>query len=326
MSKLATESLNQNVLFKNKHPSEHDSRIEILAGLQQKQKSINPKYFYDTFGSELFERITKQPEYYPARTERAIYTQYANAIAEYCGENSVLIEPGSGSSEKVRLLLDALKPAAYVPMDIAKEFLQRSAVKLAQEFPWLNVHAVCSDFNIQDHAPEGLPEGKRVVFYPGSTLGNMSPNAAKQFLMNLRPWLNHDGGMLIGIDLHKPTVTLTAAYNDINGVTSAFNLNVLNHINRLMDSNFDLSHFAHEAFYNVALQRIEMHLRSKLNHIVRVGDSAIAFSKGETIHTENSYKYTQKSFESLADDAGFKVSKSWLDDKQLFSVHYLELK
>jgi len=325
MSDFATALLTENVFFKNQQPGEQDSRTEILDGLHQNQKTINPKYFYDTYGSELFERITRLPEYYPTRTERSLYVKHADAIAELCGESCVMIEPGSGSSEKVRLLLDALKPRAYVPMDIAKEFLQRSALKLGKEFSWLNVHAVCADFGKYDEAPEGLPEGKRVIFYPGSTLGNMTPEMAKQFLVDLRPWLGQDGGMLIGIDLHKSSNTLTAAYNDRDGVTAAFNLNVLNHINRLTNSNFDQKSFSHRAFYNVELQRIEMHLESNIDHIVRVGDTAIAFAEGETIHTENSYKYTQESFEKLAEDAGLRVSQSWLDDKQLFSVHYLEL-
>jgi len=326
MSELATALLlTENVFFKNQQLDEKSSHTEILAGLYQKQKNINPKFFYDTHGSELFERITKLPEYYPTRTERTLYVKHANEIAEYCGQNCVLIEPGSGSSEKVRLLLESLKPTAYVPMDIAKEFLQRSAVKLGKEFSWLNIHAVCADFGSYGEAPKGLPEGKRVIFYPGSTLGNMTPDTAKQFLIDLRPWLGHDGGMLIGIDLHKPADILTAAYNDKEGVTAAFNLNVLNHINRLTNSNFDLTNFSHRAFYNVTLQRIEMHLESNLDHIVRVGDSAISFAKGETIHTENSYKYTQESFEQLAEEAGFRVRQSWLDDKQLFSIHYLEL-
>jgi len=326
MSEFATSLLTENVFFKNQQPGEQDSRSEILDGLHLKQKTINPKYFYDTHGSELFERITKLPEYYPARTERSLYVKYANNIAQYSGENCVLIEPGSGSSEKVRLLLEHLKPRAYVPMDIAKAFLQRSAVKLGQEFPWLNIHAVCADFGGYDEAPDGLPEGKRVIFYPGSTLGNMTPGSAKKFLNSLRPWLGHDGGMLIGIDLHKSTSRLTAAYNDLEGVTAEFNLNVLNHLNSLIGSNFDIKNFSHRAFYNLELQRIEMHLDSKLDHIVRVGESAIAFAKGESIHTENSYKYTKESFNNLVEEAGFKVCESWLDDEQLFSIHYLELR
>ncbi len=327
MSEDATALLYENVLFKNMHPGDNDSCIEILAGLNQKQKTINPKYFYDTHGSELFERITLLPEYYLSRTERSLYVQHADAIADFCGKSCVLIEPGSGSSEKVRLLLESLKPSAYIPMDIAKDFLQQSAIKLGKEFPWLNVNAVCadfSDFGDSGKAPEGLPEGKRVIFYPGSTLGNMTPDNAKQFLKNLRQWVNHDGGILIGIDLHKSTHTLTAAYNDRDGVTAEFNLNVLNHINTLTNSNFEVTNFCHRAFYNLDFQRIEMHLESNIDHIVRLGESAISFAKGETIHTENSYKYTQESFRALAEDSGFCVRKSWLDDKHLFSVHYLD--
>jgi dimethylhistidine N-methyltransferase len=324
MPELAKASSNENVFFKNEHPSENNSRIEILSGLYQKQKTINPKYFYDTYGSELFERITELPEYYPARTERSIYRQYASKMAEYCGQNCVLIEPGSGSSEKVRLLLNAIKPSAYVPMDIAKDFLKRSALKLGQEFPWLNIHAVCADFGQYDKAPEGLPDGKRVVFYPGSTLGNMTPEAAKQFLQQLRQWVGLKGGMLLGVDLHKSTDKLTAAYNDNAGITAEFNLNALNNINRLTRSNFDVNNFRHRAFYNVNLRRIEMHLESNSDHIVRVGDSAIVFEEGETIHTENSYKYTLQSFRTLVESAGFNVCQSWLDDEELFSVHYLE--
>jgi dimethylhistidine N-methyltransferase len=325
MSELATALLSENVNFKNKHPGKNNSFIEILAGLHQKQKTIDPKYFYDTRGSELFERITTSPEYYPTRIERSLYTQHADSMAEYCGKSCVLIEPGSGSSEKVRLLLESFKPTAYVPMDIAKDFLQHSAIKLGKEFSWLNVHAVCADFGNYDEAPKGLPEGKRVIFYPGSTLGNMTPDIAKQFLRNLSTWLGCDGGILIGIDLHKSTETLTAAYNDREGITAEFNLNALNHINTLTNSNFNVNNFSHQAFYNVELQRIEMHLESNCDHIVRLGESAIAFSEGETIHTENSYKYTQESFQELAEDAGFTVQQSWLDDQQLFSVHYLDL-
>ena len=166
------------VVFENRHPRSSDKHTEILAGLLQEQKSIDPKYFYDTRGSELFEQITDLPEYYPTRTERQILKSNANAMAECCGQNCVLIEPGSGSSEKVRLLLDTFEPAAYVPMDISAEFLKRSAIKLGGEYPWLHIHAVCTDFANQQEVPEGLPAGKRVVFYPGSTLGNMKPSEA----------------------------------------------------------------------------------------------------------------------------------------------------
>ncbi len=323
---LALDELHlENVVLSNLHPPASDKRAEILSGLQQKQKSIDPKYFYDTRGSELFEQITDLPEYYPTRTERQILSRDAKAMAECCGQNCVLIEPGSGSSEKVRLLLDTLKPTAYVPMDISADFLKQSAIQLAQEYPWLKVHAVYADFANQKKEPEGLPAGKRVVFYPGSTLGNMRPHDAIGFLRNLAHWLNQDGGVLIGIDMHKSTRILEAAYNDKQGTTALFNLNVLSNINTLMNADFDINRFSHQAFYNEEKFRIEMHLVSKVDQVVKLGDTNITFARGETIHTENSYKYTPESFREIARSAGFVIRSSWSDQQKLFSVHYLEL-
>jgi len=323
---VSNEEQLDNVVFSNLHPSGVDKHKEILSGLQNRQKSIDSKYFYDIRGSELFEQITELPEYYPTRTERQILIRDAKAMAEFCGQNCVLIEPGSGSSEKVRLLLDTLRPSTYVPMDISDDFLKQSAVQLAEEYPWLNVHAVCTDFVHQEKAPEGLPAGKRVVFYPGSTLGNMRPADASAFLGNLGHWLNQDGGVLIGIDMHKSTRILEAAYNDEQGVTAAFNLNILSNINTLMNANFDIRQFDHHAFYNEEKYRIEMHLVSKAEQMVKLGDTNISFTRGETIHTENSYKYTPESFKEIAQDAGFAINSSWTDEQKLFSVHYLELR
>lgn len=320
----STKSPPDNVVFSDLHPSGGDKRSEILNGLQQEQKTIDPKYFYNARGSSLFEQITGLPEYYPTRTERQILKRDAKAMAELCGEDCVLIEPGSGSSEKVRLLLDTLKPAAYVPMDISSDFLKRSAIQLAEEYPWLSIHAVCTDFAKQKKEPEGLPAGKRVVFYPGSTLGNMKPDDAVEFLRNLGPWLNRDGGVLIGIDMHKSTRILEAAYNDQQGVTALFNLNILRNINVLMGANFDTGHFTHQAFYNEEKYRIEMHLVSEIDQVVKLADTRVSFTRGETIHTENSYKYTQESFLDIARRAGFSIQSSWSDEQQLFGVHYLE--
>ena len=322
----SSRSLSQldKVVFENRHPRSSDKHTEILAGLLQEQKSIDPKYFYDTRGSELFEQITNLPEYYPTRTERQILKSNAKTMAECCGQNCVLIEPGSGSSEKVRLLLDTLEPAAYVPLDISAEFLKNSAIKLGEEYPWLHVHAVCTDFSNQQDLPGDLPAGKRVVFYPGSTLGNMNPSEASTFLKHLGRWLKDDGGILIGIDMHKSPQILHAAYNDQQAVTAAFNLNILSNINVLTGSEFDLGNFSHKAFYNQEEYRIEMYLVSKLDQVVRVSDTDISFSRGETIHTENSYKYTVESFQKIAHRAGLTIRSSWLDDQYLFSVHYLE--
>lgn len=314
-----------NVVFSDLHPRVGNRRQEIISGLKKKQKSIDPKFFYDIRGSELFEQITELPEYYPTRTERQILKSDAKAMAEFCGQNCVLIEPGSGSSEKVRLLLGSLKPAAYVPMDISAKFLKQSAIQLAEEYPWLKVHAVCSDFSKQEKDPDGIPLGKRVIFYPGSTLGNMQPVDAIGFLNNLGHWLNRDGGVLIGIDMHKSTRILESAYNDEQGITALFNLNILNNINNIVGSNFDTGHFSHQAFYNEKKYRIEMHLVSKVDQVVELGDTKLQFVRGETIHTENSYKYTPESFREIVHRAGFAIRSSWTDEEQLFSVHYLEL-
>lgn len=312
-----------NVFFQDQQPAPGDSRAELMAGLQRQQKQINPKYFYDAQGSELFEQITQLHEYYPTRTEMAILTRHAEEIATCCGSDCVLIEPGSGSSEKVRLILDTLRPAAYVPLDISAEFLYESAVKLGREFPWLNIRAICADFADPWQVRTELPIGRRVIFYPGSTIGNMDPQDAQDFLSNLRQWIGDDGGVLIGVDLQKSEQVLHAAYNDSQGVTAEFNLNILNSMNKLTGANFNPDDFSHRAFYNQELNRIEMHLVSKELQTVNVNGLAIEFDKGETLHTENSYKYSLQSFTDLSNAAGFTLKQSWLDEEKLFSVHYL---
>jgi dimethylhistidine N-methyltransferase len=235
----------------------------------------------------------------------------------------VVIEPGSGSSEKVRLLLEALAPSAYVPLDISSEFLQQAVLKLGEEFPWLQIHAICADFASDWSLPEELPAGKRIVFYPGSTIGNLEPSAAAAFLKRMRQWMRHGGAMLVGVDLHKSTERLNAAYNDASGVTADFNLNLLRHLGEVLDAGFDLDKFRHRAFYDESRRRIEMHLESKVSHVVRGDGVSFEFAEGETIHTENSYKYTLDSFTELAATAGFTVQRSWLDEDALFSVNYL---
>jgi|TARA_B110000971_G_scaffold33988_1_gene31765 dimethylhistidine N-methyltransferase len=321
----ATAEELSNVLFEDQQPAPDDNRAELIEGLSRGQKQINPKYFYDQKGSELFEQITQQYEYYPARTEKSILINNASEIATYCGEDCVLIEPGSGSCEKVRLLLEKLKPAAYVPLDISADFLYQSAQKLGREFPWLNIHAICADFSDQWQARTELKSGRRVVFYPGSTIGNMEPRFAQAFLSNLREWIGFDGSVLIGVDLQKPDHLLNAAYNDTQGVTAEFNLNVLNSINNIVNSDFNLDNFSHQAFYNSDQNRIEMHLVSKNSQTVTIDGNTIQFETGETIHTENSYKYSLTSFTELSAAAGFTLEKSWLDENQLFSVHYLSV-
>jgi len=312
-----------NVYFEDRQPVPADCRAELLAGLQREQKQINPKYFYDVRGSRLFEQITQLDEYYLTRAEKSILIGHADEIAQCCQRSCVLIEPGSGNSEKVRLLLDAVRPAAYVPLDISAEFLYASALQLGREFPWLQVHAICADFSGPWQENADLPAGRRVVFYPGSTIGNLEPRDARQFLSGLRRLVGDDGGVVVGVDLHKSAHILNAAYNDAEGVTADFNLNILSAVNALTGANFRRQGFAHRAFYNEERQRIEMHLVSTEAQTVTVNGSAIEFRKGESLHTENSYKYSMEGFGALVAAAGFVPERSWFDEDGLFGVHYL---
>lgn len=312
------------VVFRNEHPDLSHSREEILAGLQTTQKTVNPKWFYDEYGSQLFDQITRLPEYYPTRTEVAILTENREQISARCGHGCLFIEPGSGSSEKVRILLDTLQPAAYVPMDISADFLQSAALELGGEYPWLDIYAVCADFNQGWSFLDALPAGKRVVFYPGSTIGNLEPKLAAEFLIRVRDMMGENGGALVGVDTHKSTDRLNAAYNDSQGITAKFNLNVLRRLNEVMDAEFEEDSFSHHAFYNTEVRRIEMHLVSEREQSVRCNGGTVEFALGETLHTESSYKYTAKSFAALVEAAGLKLVQSWMDVDELFSVHYLE--
>lgn len=312
-----------NLSFENLQPNFGDCKKEILQSLRARQKQLSPKFFYDQRGSELFEEITRQPEYYPTRTEISILKDNAQAISEQVGRHALLIEPGSGNSEKVRYLINDLEPSAYVAMDISEDFLLSSAMQLAQEYPWLQVHGVCADFNQTWQPPEYLQQDRRVVFYPGSTLGNLEPTQALNFLVRKRNLVGSNGGLLIGVDQHKSQDILNAAYNDANKVTEAFNLNALDCVNELLAGDFDVNNFRHKAFYNTQHQRIEMHLECLVNHRVNLDNQRITFKAGETIHTENSYKYTPEQFAQLAQQAGFSLVKRWSDSDDLFSVYYL---
>lgn len=312
-----------NVRFSDLHPTLEDGAESVLAGLRQSQKSLNPMWFYDKRGSELFDDITRLPEYYPTRTERALLEKHAVSIASACGVGGLLIEPGSGSSEKVRLLLDALEPALYVPVDISAEFLFEAATKLGSEFDWLQIHAVCADFNQSWAFVEQMPEIQRTIFYPGSTIGNLEPDMAATFLSKLASLIGEDGGVLIGVDTHKATAILDAAYNDSAGVTAAFNLNILRRLNEMLHADFIESNFDHRAFYNEALHRIEMHLVSSIDQRVHCAGEVFSFAKGESIHTESSYKYSREAFTSLAQKSQLRIEQSWLDESKMFSLHYL---
>ena len=302
-----------------------DAREDILSGLLSTQKYLNPKYFYDQRGSELFEAITRTSEYYPTRTERRLLQRHAADIANWCRSDAIMLEPGSGSCEKVRLLLEAIHPQLYVPMDISGEFLRQSALKLAAEYPWLKVRAICSDFSGQSLLPELDTDSQKVVFYPGSTIGNMSPEQALIFLRRLSKDMQPGDLLILGVDLRKDPEILNAAYNDAQGITAEFNLNILNHVNQITGGDFNVADFSHQAFFNETDSRIEMHLVSRKEQVVHCAGRDLHFSRGERIHTENSYKYSLEEISELAANAGFLRRESWLDDGALFSVNLLEI-
>ncbi|GAA0197346.1 L-histidine N(alpha)-methyltransferase [Kangiella japonica] len=301
-------------------------QAEILTGLQAEQKFINPKFFYNHRGSKLFEKITQLDEYYPTRTERLILQSRAGAIAKYIDKQSLIVEPGAGSCKKIEYLLEAIHPNIYVPQDVSEEFLKRSAERLSEDYPWLTVSPVVSDFSDPIELPAEVSNLTKYVFYPGSTIGNFEPDDAQHFLSQMRQLVGEAGGMILGVDLHKDNETLHAAYNDKSGVTAEFNLNTLAHINQILGANFKLEAFEHLALYNSQKKRIEMYLKSLESASYEVLGETVSFEKGELIHTEHSYKYTLDGIAELANKSGFKLEQSWLDDDELFSVNYLRAK
>ncbi|MSQ19871.1 MAG: L-histidine N(alpha)-methyltransferase [Betaproteobacteria bacterium] len=298
-------------------------RDDVLRGLAAPQKAIPPKYFYDEHGSALFERICALPEYYPMRTEMAIMQGNIGAIAEALGPRCGLIEFGSGASLKTCILIEQLQPPVYIPIDISESALRAATATLAARYRWLNIGAVCGDFTHPINMPDfGAVEIRRkVAFFPGSTIGNFTQEEALAFMRLTRLMVGKGGGLLIGVDLKKAKPILDAAYDDAQGVTALFNLNLLARINRELGGDFRLDQFWHRGFYNELLGRIEMHLESTCAQTVHIGASAFSFRAGETIHTENSYKYTIDEFRSIARTAGFRPDKVWVDEKRMFSVH-----
>lgn len=304
-----------------------DFQTEILAGLRRSPKTIHPKYFYDAAGSKLFDAICELPEYYPTRTEIGILQSFGAEMAEHIDDRCVLIELGSGNSRKVRLLLEALRPSVYMPLDISKEHLLDAAQRLVQDYPWLEIRAACTDYSkVLRLPPYRLSGVQKVAFFPGSSIGNFEPHDALTLLRNLHDVLGSGGGFLIGVDLKKDSSILWRAYNDRQGVTAAFNLNMLRRLNRDLNGDFDLAKFSHYAFYNADLGRVEMHLLSRCQQQVRIGGETIDFYAGETIHTENSHKYSVEEFQTLAREAGFTPVAVWTDIERLFSVHYCWVK
>lgn len=298
---------------------------DVTAGLSAPRKAIPAKYFYDAIGSRLFDRICGLREYYPTRTEMALLETHRGEMARLIGDDAALVEFGGGSLAKVRVLLDAMpRLKSFVAIDISRDHLLDAATTLAEDYPRLQVAGVCADFTRPVALPAVARRRRRVGFFPGSTIGNFEPHEAADFLRTVAGDLGRGGGLLIGVDLVKDAAVLERAYNDADGVTAGFNLNLLSRINRELCGSFEPRYFRHHAFWNADESRIEMHLVSRRRQRVHVAGRVFLFDEGETIHTENSYKYTVEGFHALADGAGFRPVRTWTDARRLFSVHYLE--
>jgi L-histidine N-alpha-methyltransferase len=292
----------------------------IIAGLTAKNAWISSKYFYDAEGSRLFERITRLPEYYPTRTEQSIMAGHAAEVARSTGIGVTLIDLGAGNCEKAKALFPSLKPAQYVAVDISGDFLEAALRGLRAAFPDIDVKGITADVSAEISLPASAPQRRRLFFYPGSSIGNFMPDHALALLARIRKQCKAGGGLLIGVDLVKPAAILERAYDDSEGVTAAFNLNVLRHLNALIGTNFAVTDWRHCAFFNAELSRIEMHLAAKREVSVSWPGGGRLFRKAERIHTENSYKYRLPDFERLLVRAGFKRVRAWTDAKHWFAV------
>ncbi len=299
-------------------------RRAVLAGLSASPRAIPAKFLYDARGSALFDAICELPEYYPTRTETAILREYAADIARLAGPGCVLVEYGSGSSVKTRLLLDAMPELdGYVPIDISREHLDMTAARLRRDYPDLRVEPVCGDYMAIDALPPSINGARRIGFFPGSTIGNLTPDEATAFLGRARRLLRGDGALVLGVDLKKDHRRLHDAYNDSAGVTAQFTLNLLRRMNRELDATFDLSAFAHDAFYDPVEGRIEIYFRSLRDQAVTVAGRRFAFAEGERVHTEYSYKYDDAGIAALARRGGFEIARTWTDPARQFAVVFL---
>ncbi|MFT4797731.1 MAG: dimethylhistidine N-methyltransferase [Candidatus Azotimanducaceae bacterium] len=305
------------------HPAEiEDVHAQLLTGFRQTPRSVSPKFFYDERGSELFTAITRTEDYYPTRMETGLLKAYGKEMAACIGPNATLLEYGSGSSEKIRTLLEILRPSTYVPMDISRDYLAQSANTIAEDYPWLDVHATCVDYSSDFDLPVFF-DGKVAAFFPGSSIGNFTPDAALSFLKRVKGHVGENGGLLIGVDLKKDVAVLNRAYNDSEGITAEFNLNVLNHINEAYQGNFDLDKFQHRAAYNESLGCIQMFVTSTCDQVVDLAGESFHLQAGEEIHTENSFKYGEAEFRALCRQAGFAHDRFWTDEQQWFGVFYV---
>ncbi len=302
-------------------PQQHHAAFPALVqGLLDQPARISPMYFYDTRGSTLFEEITRLPEYYPTRTERSVMQRAGGEIAAAIGTGRTLIELGAGSCEKARLLCRLIEPARFVGVDIATDFLELAVAGLRAEFPGMEAIAVAGDLHDTVTLPEDLPRNHRLVFYPGSSIGNFDPEEALALLQRVRGLIGDDGALLIGVDLVKDSEVLQQAYDDASGITAEFNRNILVHLNRLIETDFDPLQWGHVALYDPALARIEMHLQALSDQWVRWPGGGRHFRAGERIHTENSYKHTPAGFTALLARAGFHACQVWTDPLDWFAV------
>ena len=298
-------------------------RAELITGLSQPRKAVSPKWFYDADGSRLFEDITRLPEYYPTRQEASLLKALAPRLTQDFGDDAVLVEFGSGASEKTRILLDAAPTlSTYIPIDISPDALSEAAERITAAYPSIEVVPVVGDFLNLPPLPE-LGRGRRIGFFPGSTIGNLDRDAAIEFLKVARARLDTGSLFILGVDLAKAPELLIAAYDDAQGVTAAFNKNLLVRINRELDGTFDLDAFGHRAVWNRQESRIEMHLVSLRDQSVTIAGEPIAFAAGETIHTENSYKYDPEAFAAMAGEAGWRVEARWISEDPAFGVFAL---
>jgi dimethylhistidine N-methyltransferase len=306
-----------------RHP-EHQMLAEVLQGLRQSPKRVHPKFFYDEYGSALFEEICEQPEYYIPDTEIALLHALKTEFIALAPQVDVLIEFGSGASKKVRTLLEDIRPKSYLGIDISRDFLEAATLQLAADYPWLDVSGVCADL-CQPLTLPNLPTDNKLGFYPGSSIGNFEPADAIALLRNMAGVLGPGGSLLIGVDLKKDPAVLNRAYNDRAGVTERFNKNLLTRLNNELEANFKPDNFRHLAFYNAQLGRIEMHLESLVQQTVALGEVSFTLAEGERIHTESSHKYSLEEFQQLARRAGLNPRKSWTDQDKLFSLHWLQV-
>ena len=306
-----------------------EEKEELINGLKNSnQKRLNPKYFYDERGSILFEKITKSKDYYPTKKEMEILDKKNKKIKKELPAGSSIIEFGAGSNKKIKKLLEILdSPSECISIDISRTFLLENSKKLANEFPNLKVTAISADFNhkFEFQKIQNITKPK-IGFFPGSTIGNFSKKEAKQMLVKFKKNLKSENYLVIGVDLKKDKSILERAYNDSEGITAKFNKNIFSSLNSKFGSNFNENNFEHNAFFNSEKSRIEMHLVNRVKHSVRIFDKKIDFKVGETIHTENSYKYTYKSFERLSESAGYKIQSFFSDEKSFFGIFILKVK